>query len=323
MDPIYILGILGGGILLLLVVGLFEYRIRKPDNLILYEKQGKIALRKSQFYPRHFSLALERKIHPIQLDTEVTAAGNLGIRIKLAGSAVPAIKHLDALVRIGGWNQNTVAHTANEAQIMLEGIMKQYAEAFEIQELSTSQLTEHLNQQALLIEEKLGLELISLSVQALEPTDPQIAAALRQQEQARLHEETERLSAQARAAAAKVKYQTEKEIAEMEHALELQKVELSKQRIEKEAAVSRQKLEDELERSRMRLAFEKEEVEVLKNSPELLMLTPQAARLAEASQNLKNARTVISLSPQELSQGAELLKLFQNLLQKVLDSKTE
>ena len=47
----------------------------------------------------------------------------------------------------------------------------------------------------------------------------------------------------------------------------------------------------------MRLAYEKEELEVLKSSPELLMLTPQVARLAEASQNLKNARTVISLSP--------------------------
>ena len=49
----------------------------------------------------------------------------------------------------------------------------------------------------------------------------------------------------------------------------------------------------------MRLAFEREELEVLKSSPELLMLTPQAARLAEASQSLKNARTVISLSPQD------------------------
>ena len=323
MDSIYILGILGGGLILVLIFGLYEYRIRKPDNLILFEKQGKIALRKNQLYPRHFSLALERKIHPLQLDTEVTAAGNLGVRIKLVGSAVPALGHLDALVRVGGWNQDAAAHAANEAQLMLEGIMKQYAEEFEIQALSTSQLTEHLNQQAALFQEKLGLELVSLSIQALEPTDPQIAAALRQQEQARLHEETERLSHQAQAAAAKVKFETEKEIAEMEHALELQKVELSKQRIEKEAALARQKLEDELERSRMRLAFEKEEVEVLKNSPELLMLTPQAARLAEASQNLKNARTVISLSPQELSQGAELLKFFQELLQKVMDSKSE
>jgi hypothetical protein len=73
----------------------------------------------------------------------------------------------------------------------------------------------------------------------------------------------------------------------------------------------------------MRLAFEKEEVEVLKSSPELLMLTPQAARLAEASQNLKNARTVISFTPQELAQGSELINLLQRFLQKTIDSNQE
>jgi len=52
-----------------------------------------------------------------------------------------------------------------------------------------------------------------------------------------------------------------------------------------------------------------------------LMLTPQAARLAEASQNLKNARTVISLTPQDLSRGAELLTMFQTLLTKAMEQK--
>jgi len=51
------------------------------------------------------------------------------------------------------------------------------------------------------------------------------------------------------------------------------------------------------------------------------VLTPQAARLAEASQGLKNARTVISLSPNDLASGSELLNLFQSLLQKALDAK--
>jgi len=74
-------------------------------------------------------------------------------------------------------------------------------------------------------------------------------------------------------------------------------------------------------RNRMRLAFEKEGLEVLQSSPELLMLTPQAARLAEASQSLKNARTVISLSPQDLDHGSELLGFFQNLLQKAMETK--
>ncbi len=109
----------------------------------------------------------------------------------------------------------------------------------------------------------------------------------------------------------------------MDHALEMQKADLNKQRFEKESALAQQKLEDELAHSRMRLAFEKEEVEILKDSPELLMLTPQAARLAEASQNFKNARTVISFSPHELSQSTELVQFFQDLLQKVKDSKSK
>lgn len=302
MDFVVLLAIvLGSAILLLIIFALLEYRISTPDELILYEKQGKISLREGQFYPRHLSLAISQKTHSLQLDTEVSAAGNLGMRIKLIGSAAPSIDHLNALVRVGGWGQDAVARAAEGAQVLLEGIAKQYAEGFEIQNLSSSNLLEHLLQQAPVLQEKLGLDLISLSVQTLEPTDPQIASALQQQEQARLHEETERRSHQARAAAAKAKYQTETEIAEMEHALELKRVELNKLRLEKEAALARQRLESELEHNRMRLAFEKEEVEVLKNSPELLMLTPQAARLAEASQNLKNARTVISFSPQELS----------------------
>ena len=91
--------------------------------------------------------------------------------------------------------------------------------------------------------------------------------------------------------------------------------------LEKESALTQQSLADELARNRMRLAFEIEELEVLKSSPELLMLTPQAARLAEASQNLKNARTVISLTPPDAAHGSELLNLFQELLQKAMEGK--
>lgn len=109
----------------------------------------------------------------------------------------------------------------------------------------------------------------------------------------------------------------------MEHALGLKKAKMDKELIEEEAVLAHQRLEHELDRNRMRLAFEKEEVEILKGSPELLMLTPQAARLAEASQNLKNARTVISLSPQDPNTGSELLDLFHAFLERALGAKKE
>ena len=167
------------------------------------------------------------------------------------------------------------------------------------------------------------MELISLAVQSLEASDPAIGEALRQQEQARLMEETERLKHAARSAAAKAKFLADEEITEMEHALALKKTSLKDTVLEKESALAQRRLEDELERNRMRLAFEKEELEVLKSSPELLMLTPQAARLAEASQSLKNARTVVSLTPQDLAHGSELISLFQELVQKALETKKE
>lgn len=308
-------------VLVILLAMLFEYRVRQPDVLVLYERKGQLAIRSGLLYPRHFSLALKRITCPIQLNVQAAAAGNLGVNVKLAGSVAPALEHLQALIRVGGWNSEVVARAADEASILLEGLVKEYAERQDIQKLSATGLLDYLNSRAGRFKEQFGLELVSLAVQSLEAADTEIAEALRQQEQARLLEETERLNNQARVAAAKARYQADEEIAAMDHALELKKNELKKGLLEQEAALAQQRVEDELRRSRLRLAFEKEELEILKDNPELLVLTPQAARLAEASQGLKNARTIISLTPQELASGSELLSLFQSLLQKALESK--
>jgi hypothetical protein len=309
-------------VLLLAVVllALFEFRVRQPDVLALYESNGKIGLREGLFYPRHFSLLLKRAPHPIHLNIEAVAAGNLGVVIKLVGSVAPALDNLDALVRIGGWNSDAVARAAEQASIRLEGLVKEYAEQAEIQALSSKGLADTLESQSAGFKERFGLELISLAVHSLDPADVEIADALRQQEEARLLEQTEKLNNQARVAAAKSKYQADEEIAEMEHTLELKKSTLKKDLLEQENALAQKRLEDELSRSRMRLAFEKEELDILKDNPELLILTPQAARLAEASQGLKNARTVISLSPQDFA-GTELGELFQKMLQKAVEKK--
>ncbi|MEW5717433.1 MAG: hypothetical protein AB1817_02280 [Chloroflexota bacterium] len=306
-----------------LVAAVWEFRFRQPDVLVLYESQDHICLRKGLFYPRHFSLTLKRTTCPIQLTVEATAKGNMGVRVKLVGSVAPSVEQIASLIRVGGWDHDAVAHAANDAQVLIEGMVKEYAERAEIHTLSSTGVLAYLNEHSNLLAEKLGVELVSLTVQSLEPTDPEIADALRQQQQASLLEETERLSHQARVAAARAKYQADEEIAEREHALELKKAGLKQILLEKESALARQRLEDELARDRMRLAFEKEGLDVLRSSPELLMLTPQAARLAEASQGLKNARTVISLAPQELERGSELFTWFQNLLRKALEAKRE
>ena len=313
------------GILLVggLLLALFEYRIRQPDVLVLHESNGQIRLRRGLLYPRHFSLPLKRTTYTLQLTVEAAALGNLAVRIKLVGAAAPSVEHIQALIRVGGWDSEAVARAVDQVRILLQALVKEFTERSEIHAITSPAVLNHLNESLDLIEERFGVELISLAVQALDPVDPEIADALSQQEEARLLEETEQLNHHARVVAAKAKYQADEEIAEMEHALEMKRAELKKAEFENEAELARQRIEAELARSRLRLSFEKEELDILRRSPELLMLTPQAARLAEASQGLKNARTVISLTPQELANGSVIFNLLRNLLQKDLDAKDE
>jgi len=318
--PGVIVGVLLAGVLL---VVLFEYRIRQPDVLVLYESKGQIGIRKGLLYPRHFSLPLKRTTYPLQLTVEAAAVGNLLVYIKLVGSAAPSVEHIGSLIRVGGWDSEAVARAVDQVRILLQGLVKEYTERSDIHAISSPAILQYLDEHLRLIEEKFGIELISLAVQSLEPADPKIAEALRQQEEARLLERTEQLNHQARVVAARARYKADEEIAEMEHALELKQAELRQIQFERDAQLARQRIEDELTRSRLRLAFEKEELDVLRGSPELLMLTPPAARLAEASQSLKNARTVISLTPQELANGSLLFTMFRDLLQKNLDAKDE
>lgn len=312
-------------IVVVAVVGIvfFEYRIRRPDVIVLRETKGQIGVRTGPMYPRHFSLPLKRTTTPLQLTVEAATLGNLAVRVKLVGSAAPSVEHIQALIRVGGWDTETVARAVDQLRILLQALVKEYTERSEISAISSPALQSHLDAHLPEIEQRYGIELISLAVQSLDPMDPKIAEALREQEAARLLEQTEQLHQKARIVAARAKYQADAEIAEMEHAVALKKADLEKAQFQSDSALARQRVEDELARSRMRLAFENEELEVLRRSPELLMLTPQAARLAEASQGLKNARTVISLTPQELGSGSALFTLFRNLLQKDADAGDE
>ncbi|HEX2994107.1 MAG TPA: hypothetical protein VHP14_04765, partial [Anaerolineales bacterium] len=172
----------------------FEYRVRQPDVLVLFESKGKIGLRSGLMYPRHFSLVIKRTTTPIHLTVDAAAAGNLGVNVKLVGSVVPALDNIQTLIRVGGWSSEAISRVSEETGILLEGLVKEYTETAEINALSSTGLTKYLNERANMFQEKFGVELISLAVQSLEPTDPEIADALRQQEQARLLGQTERLN---------------------------------------------------------------------------------------------------------------------------------
>jgi len=298
----------------------YEYRVRRPDQIILFESKGKIEFRKSRFYPHHFSLALLNTTHSAQLTVEAAAKGNLDIKIKLSVTVAASLENISTLVRVGGWNTDALSKCAKELETVIHDLVKEHTEKFGIEELSSESISKYLNGNLKVKADKFGLEIISLTVQSLEAMDSEISDAMRRQETARIIEQTELLNQRARISAAKSKFQADEEIAVMQNELELKKYELKKSESEKESELAQQRMEDELKRKKMQLEFDGQELELLKKNPELLMLTPQAARLAEASQSLKNARTIVSLSPNDIAQGSDLIEMFQKYLQNAIDS---
>jgi hypothetical protein len=311
--------LVGAAVLVILAV-LYEYRFRKSDFFILYEDKSGLALRRGRFYPRHFSLPIRRTTHSLQLTVDASAKGNLEIMVKLGVTVAASPEHLGALIRVGGWNTDAVARAAKDLEALLHSFVKSYTEQYGIENLSLEKIHDHLTAKIPTTKTALGLEVISLTILSFEPVHMQISEALRQQEHARILEQTESLNQQARVAAAKAKLKADEEIALLENELELKKYNLKKSQLERETALADLRVDGELKQSRKKLEFDKEELDVLKSSPELLMLTPQAARLAEASQGLKNARTIVSLSPQDLSQGSELLGTLQRILLNAIES---
>jgi hypothetical protein len=76
----------------------------------------------------------------------------------------------------------------------------------------------------------------------------------------------------------------------MESELELKKLQIKNNELIKEAELAQKRTEEELKRKHMQLEYESKELELLKILSRMLILTPQAARLAEASQSLKKKK---------------------------------
>lgn len=310
-----------GAIVILVLAGVvFEYRLRKPDQLVMYESDGSVRLRRGRFYPRHFSLALAGTTHPIEVKVDGVARGGIQIRAAVAASVAPSRENLSGLVRVGGWSPDAVAKASRELETVIQSMVRQFTERYLLDELSSEALSQHLTEGVRNCARDFGLELVSLSVQSIDAADPEIADAMRRRESARILEQTELLNQKARISAARARLEADEQIALSEHDLELKRLDLKKEEIEKEAQLAQKRTADELERSRMRLAYEKEEMALLKSSPELLLLSPQAARLAEASQSLKNARTIVSLWPSDTERESGLSGLFQRFLELVLEA---
>ena len=307
-------------IIILLAVLIYEYRLRKPDQIVLYESNGIIKPRKSRFYPRHFSLAIPATVHSKILEIEAEAKGKIVMKINLSVSVAASTEHLPALIRVGGWNKDAVSNASKDFDVLLQALVKEFAGNVEIEELTSEKLSLFLDEKLGKNIDTLGLDILSLNVQSVDPAEESIAEAMRKRESARILEQTEAINQKARIAAQKAKIQADEEIAASEHELELKRLELKNAQEEREALIAERQIKEELKRKNMQFDFERKEIELLKDNPELLIFSPQAARLAEASQTLPNARTIVSLSPNDLSQGSELIGMlqafFQNIIQK-------
>ncbi|MDP3583101.1 MAG: hypothetical protein Q8S39_14295, partial [Ignavibacteria bacterium] len=225
-------------IIVAVIIFLYEYRLRKPDQLVLTEANGKIILRTSRVYPKDFSLVLPKTTQSVQLTVESSAKGNLDIKVKLSVAVSLAAGNITQLIKVGGWNSGAVAKAAKEFETVIQSLIKEFTEKYEIEELSSEKIYNHLVDKVGISKEQFGLDTVSVSVQSFEVVDQKIADAIRQQESARILEQTELLNQKARITAAKAKLKADEEIAFLENELELKKFDLKRTELDKESELA-------------------------------------------------------------------------------------
>lgn len=302
-------------VILLLLALLFEYRIRQPDQIVLYESGGEILRRSGRFYPRHFSLSIPTTMQSLAVEIATEAEGRVGLIVRLTAAVAADPERLDQLIRTGGWESMAVERAAEELRVAIQGLTRKFTEQQGVEAISSTDLSGQLENQLRSFGERLGLEVISVTVHSVDPADPEIAETLREREASRIREQTEKVNQEARVAAAKARIEADAQVASAEHDLELKRLALKREQEEEHAQLEHMRVQEELDRRKMQLEMDREEVELVAENPQLLILTPQMARLAEASQSLRNARTVVSLSGDELPEGSSILQTLLTLLQ--------
>jgi hypothetical protein len=301
---------------------IIEYRRRKPDQIILFEKNNDIKIRKSRYYPRHLSLAISGSVQSSSMEVVAEAKGHLLLNIRIALTASASAENIGKLIRAGGWEAACIKNAIEEVKVLIESYVKEFCAGYEIEEISSAKLSTFLSGKIAHEALEFGLNIVSLSTLSIDPQEKEIVIALQQQEEARIKEQTENARQKSRTAIAKAKAKADEEIILAEHTLELKKLELKKKLEENEAKIAEKRVSDELHRKNLQLTFDKKEMELLKSNPELLMLSPQLARLAEASQQLPNAKTVVSLAQGNMPNGSQLLETIQSVLSGVFNNKS-
>ncbi|MDZ7260727.1 MAG: hypothetical protein ONB05_01215 [candidate division KSB1 bacterium] len=305
------------GVILLLGVGFsFWFFGRKhPDELILIERKGKVAIWKRAIYPKRLCLSLPNTIRSVTTEVKTQARGKMDAIVKLSVTFYADPEHVDNLIRIGGWSSEALVNAGKELAGTLQGIVGEIIEQIDITEMTREFIARNVKARLDDMAGNLGLQIPAVTVISAEAVDPRIAEAIKMREEARIQEDTEKAVQASRIAQAKMKAVADQKIAEAEHETLMKNFSLRKIQEAEAAALAKATVEQQAERRRVELEVEKAEIEMLAKNPSLLLLAPQLTRLAEASQQLKNAETVITISadllnklPQPLQQIFGLLK---------------
>ncbi|MDD3806876.1 MAG: hypothetical protein PHE86_02405 [Candidatus Marinimicrobia bacterium] len=306
--------ICGVVIIILLLIWLVEYRYRRPNQIVLRERKGIVEEDKKRWYPRHTSLAFPGNVYGIQSQVDAEARGKLGVRIIMDIAVAPAREHLHGLVRAGGWTPDVVIHATRELERRIHALIREFTEQRDIDSLQTEILKKQLIKQVSETAMLLGLELDNLHIQSIEPLEKRITEAMQRREADHILEETEKASQQARVAAEKARIEADTEILAQEHLFQVKKLELLEKVQAKEATLAEARVREEQKRRLLQIQTERQELELLNNHPELILLSPQLAQLAESSQQLRNARTVVNLQGID----GEAVNVFQEVVREVL-----
>ena len=301
---------------LAVVAAFLELRFRRPDHFVLYESGGRVRQRTARVFPRHLSLSLPATVQSLDVGVKTETRGHLGVAVQLTVTVAPDGEHLGALVRAGGWQVDAVGQAGGELKGAARALVGGYVEARDFEDLAREEMAAALRPSLGAAAQALGLVLVSVTVQSVVARDPDIALAVRQREQARVFGQSQAAEQAARVAEAQARVDAEEQIAKAEHALEMQRLELRQRQEDREATLARRRIEEENARRLLQLDVDRQEVELLRASPELLVLTPQVARLAEASQTLRNARTVVSLAGGEGAESSPILKALLALVER-------
>ena len=158
-------------LIVLIILILSEYRIRKPDQIVLYESSGVVKKRRTRFYPRHFSLAASRTTHALSQKIETEARGKLPIVVRIALAVAASTQHLSELIRAGGWRSDVVARATGELEVLIQAYIGEFCGQYEVEELKAEALGSFLDQKLRTAVTVLGLEVLSLTIQAIDPAD--------------------------------------------------------------------------------------------------------------------------------------------------------